>query len=362
MTKPILVDQNELTLLDSGIWTKADAAQRAFIDYTDGDSTEARVRARVEAAADRTVFSDELDRAWEDWALEYHLGSRRSNIYRGLNLKGVKTVLEVGCGCGAITRYLGEQGFKVDAIEGTPNRAEIARLRTSDLENVQIVCSNYHELVLPEASYDLVVFTGVLEYSGAYAPEGVSPEAQLKLTLQYAQAALSPEGQILIAIENRTGFKYLAGAREDHLNVPNIGLYGYREPQSKPITRGIRTWTRGEWRSMLDELDFAALEFCYPFPDYKVPDAILSEHFLNTTRYPDQVLGGIHSRDYAGLWESGLPEALFWRTAAQTGTLNEYANSFLIVVSNAPDQISQTIDFDFVRFASVSRKLAYRLQ
>ncbi len=362
MTKPILADHNTLSLLDSGIWAKADAAERSFIDYTDGDSTEARVRARIDAADDRSVYSDQLDQAWEDWALEYHLGSRRSNIYRGLNLEGVKTVLEVGCGCGAITRFLGEQGFRVDAIEGTPNRAEIARLRTTGLENVQIVCSNYHELVLPKACYDLVVFTGVLEYSGAYAPQGISPTEQLEQTLQHAHAALSSSGQVLIAIENRTGYKYLAGAGEDHLNVPNIGLLGYPEPQSRELTRGIRTWSKREWSVMLDEFGFAEYEFCYPFPDYKVPDAILSEHFLKTARYPDQVLGGIQSRDYVTLWEPALPETVFWRTAAQTGSLDEYANSFLIVVSNAKGRVSQTIDFDFVRFASLSRKLAYRLQ
>ena len=362
MTKPILANHNTLSLLENGIWAKEDQADRSFIDYTDGDSTEARVRAYVEAADDRSVYSDQLDRAWGNWALEYHLGSKRSNIYRALNLQGVKTVLEVGCGCGAITRFLGEQGFQVDAIEGTPNRAEIARLRTADLENVQIVCSNYHELVLPEACYDLVVFTGVLEYSGAYAPQGVSPEAQLKFTLQHAQLALSDRGQILIAIENRTGFKYLAGANEDHLNVPHIGLYGYSEPEGEQITRGIRTWSKREWSLMLDEFGFGAYEFCYPFPDYKVPDAILSEHFLNVSRYPDQVLGGIHSRDYVAMWAPKLSEPLFWRTAAQTGTLDEYANSFLIVVSKVAENLSKIIDFDFVRFASLSRKPAYRLQ
>jgi len=362
MTKPILANHNALSLLDSGIWVKADAADRSFIDYTDGESTENKVYVQVEAASDRSVYSDELDRAWPDWALEYHLGSRRSNIYRGLNLEGVKTVLEVGCGCGAITRFLGEQGFHVDAIEGTQNRAEIARLRTSDLENVQIVCSNYHELVLPATSYDLVVFTGVLEYSGAYAPEGVSPEAQLKHTIRHAQAALSETGQIVIAIENRTGFKYLAGAGEDHLNVPNIGLYGYVEPLSQPVTRGIRTWSKLEWSRMLEEFGFEAFEFCYPFPDYKIPDAILSDQYLESARHPEQVLGGISSRDYAMAWEPKLTESLFWQTAAQTGSLDEFANSFLIVAGNSADRVRAAIGFDFVRFASMTRKLPYRLQ
>ncbi|MEE9446823.1 MAG: class I SAM-dependent methyltransferase, partial [Arenicellales bacterium] len=353
---------NDLTQLESGVWVKTDADDRSFIDYTDGSSTEEKVYAQVAGAQDRSVYSEELDQSWADWALEYHLGSKRSNIYRGLNLSGVKTVLEVGCGCGAITRFLGEQGFEVDAIEGTMRRAEIARLRTADLENVQIISSNYHELVLPEKSYDLVVFTGVLEYSGAYAAEGVSPEAQLKITLRHAQKALSASGQVLISIENRLGFKYLAGAGEDHLNVPNIGLLGYPEPLSKSITRGIRTWSKGEWQVILDDMGFKAHEFAYPFPDYKIPDAILSDHFLANNQHPTQVLGGIASRDYVSLWWPNMSEALFWDTAAQTGNVDQYANSFLIVVGQDSARIAEIIDFDFVRFASHKRKLPYRLQ
>lgn len=361
MNKPILAGQNALVKLDSGVWVKENQTERSFIDYTDGTQTEDKVYAQVEAANDRTVFSAELDKAWNDWALEYHLGSKRSNIYRGLNLTGVKTVLEVGCGCGAITRFLGEQGFQVDSIEGTMRRAQIARLRTADLENVQIISSNYHDLVLSENSYDLVVFTGVLEYSGAYAAEGVSPEAQLEITLRHAQSALTPEGQVLIAIENRVGFKYLAGASEDHLNVPNIGLLEYPEPLSADLTRGIRTWSKQQWLAMLTDFGFKAAEFCYPFPDYKVPDAILSDHFLTQNRYPEQVLGGITSRDYFTHWEPTLPESRFWRTAAETGSMDEFANSFLIVVGNLPGRLHEIIDFDFVRFASVRRKPAYRM-
>jgi SAM-dependent methyltransferase len=362
MNQPTLATRNTLTRLDNGVWVNAEESARDFIDYTDGESTEDKVYARVKDAKDRSVFSEALDQAWEDWALEYHLGSKRSNIYRGLNLEGVKTVLEVGCGCGAITRFLGEQGFRVDAIEGTMRRAEIARLRTEELENVQIISSNYHALELAENHYDLVIFTGVLEYSGAYAAKGISPEEQLKITLQHAYSALSKKGQILVAIENRTGFKYLAGASEDHLNVPNIGLLNYTEPLSGDITRGIRTWSKQQWHEILAELNFQDYEFCYPFPDYKVPEAILSEHFLANTKHPEQILGGILSRDYFAMWLPQISEPLFWQTAAQTGSLDEFANSFLIVIGQSRQRLKQVVDFDFVRFASTRRNPAYRLQ
>ena len=362
MTQSGLIQHNPLIQLENGVWVKTDESDRTFIDYTDGDETETTLHERVKAAKDRSVFSEELDQAWEEWAMEYHLGSKRSNVYRGLNLEGVKTVLEVGCGCGAITRFLGEQGYHVDAIEGALPRAQIARLRCAELDNVQIVSSNYHALELAAQHYDLIVFTGVLEYSGAYTTEKTDPEAQLKKTLQQAYEALSEDGQIFIAIENRTGFKYLAGASEDHLNVPNIGLLGYPEPLSGELTRGIRTWSKRQWQDIFSALELSHYCFCYPFPDYKVPDAILSDHFLNNAKHPAQVLGGIFSRDYFAMWQPRLSETRFWHTASQTHSLDEFANSFLIVLGKSAEKVKQTVDFDFVRFASIRRKPAYRFQ
>ncbi len=361
-TAPLLAAKNDLHCLDTGVWLRKDNKARESISYTDGDASENAVYAAIEAASDRSVDSLELNRDWDKWALQYHLGGKRANIYRGLNLSKVKTVLEVGCGCGAITRFLGEQGFAVDAIEGTLRRAQIARLRTADLPNVQVVSSNYHQLTLPKQAYDLIVFTGVLEYSGAYSDEGLSPEAQLAQTLQSAQQALSKQGAIVIAIENRTGFKYVMGASEDHLNVPYIGLLDYQEPATGAISRGIRTWSKREWSEMLNEQGLTTHSFSYPFPDYKLPEAVLSEHFLQNTRYPAQVLNGIESREYYKAWRPPTPEAIFWKTAADTGSLGEYANSFLITIANQPKRVKELVNFDFVRFASSSRKAKHRYQ
>ncbi len=359
--KPMLAGNNTLVCLESGVWVDANDQQREFIGYTDGDAAENAVYVEVEKATDRSVESYELDALRDNWALEYHLGSKRANIYRGLNLAGVKRVLEVGCGCGAITRFLGEHGFQVDAIEGTLRRAQIARLRTADLLNVQLISSNYHQLKLPENAYDLIVFTGVLEYSGAYAQEGISPEAQLAQTLASAQRALASDGVILVAIENRTGFKYIAGASEDHLNVPNIGLLNYPEPQSGSLTRGIRTWSKTQWSNMLSDIEGCAQHaFCYPFPDYKIPEVILSDQFLENALHPAEVLNGVKSRDYFKQWRPKLPESVFWKTAAQTDSLGQFANSFLIVIAKEIDRLSEIIDFDFVRFPNSRRKREHR--
>ncbi len=355
-----LAKVNQLELLDSGVWVPV-GAERMQIDYTDGDTSELAVHQAISQAKDRSVDSLELDLNWTEWALEYHLSSKRANIYRGLDLRGAERVLEVGCGCGAITRFLGEQGLQVDAIEGTQRRAEIARLRSAELDNVQIVCSNYHDLSLPADAYDLIIFTGVLEYSGAYAAPGLSPEEQLKQTLQSAMVALAPAGAILIAIENRLGFKYLAGAGEDHLNLAHIGVLGYPELDSEAKrTRGIRTWSKPEWQQIFSDLAIPAHSFAYPFPDYKIPEALLSDSFLSTYPDADELINDIESRDYVHHWISPVSERSFWRAAQAASNMDQFANSFLIGLAKDQAMLDQMMGFDFVRFANPRRYPEYR--
>ena len=69
----------------------------------------------------------------------------RHNLLRHLNFKKGASLLELGAGCGAITRQLGELGLDVTAVEGSPLRAKINRVRCSDLENVRVYAANFGE-------------------------------------------------------------------------------------------------------------------------------------------------------------------------------------------------------------------------
>ncbi len=127
------------------------------IDYK--DSSERYLFDRVK---DLSSSSQELVNYIKDWPTEYHLSPLRANILRALDFlkpRRFKRVLELGAGCGAITRWLGENFEEIHAVEGSFERAAIARKRCKDLEGVKVFCANIQDLS-PEPVYDIVTLIG----------------------------------------------------------------------------------------------------------------------------------------------------------------------------------------------------------
>jgi precorrin-6B methylase 2 len=234
--------------------------------YSDGAASEAYLAAVVEGASDLGVGSAELARAIRDWPSQYHLSPARPNLLRPIAGAFGQRVLEVGAGCGALTRFLGESGATVVAVEGSLDRATIAASRCRDLPNVIVVCDNFENVDVPFA-FDLVTLIGVLEYSRMF----VGGDDPVQAMLQLARARLSDTGKIALAIENQLGLKYLAGAPEDHTGEIYFGVTDMYGPKT-PVTFG-----RLELQQRLARAGFAAIECFYPFPDYKLPAVVVTE-------------------------------------------------------------------------------------
>ena len=307
--------------LDSqtGVWSRS--GYRG-IAYSDGNEVEQRIAAIVEQAHALTVLSAELSRQCTDWPSLYHLSGTRANILRPFHdiLKGAD-VLEVGAGCGAITRYLGECEASVVALEGSPRRAAITRLRTRDLPNVLVVSDRLDDFTWDQR-FDVITLIGVLEYANLFV-SGSNPALAL---LEQAKARLKPNGTLIIAIENQLGLKYFAGAPEDHLGQPMYGIEGrYRKDQ--PQTYGRKTLS-----DLLRQAGFSRSEFMAPFPDYKLPVSIVTETGFSCEGFDAAALA----------WQSAkrdpqLPNVLaispelVWPILAQNRLALDLANSFLVV-------------------------------
>jgi protein-L-isoaspartate O-methyltransferase len=182
----------------ANVWRRP--SPQAAWRYSDGDEAEQRLADIVNSASDRSVDSREIANQITDWPSRYHLDARRSNLLRALGDKLEGSVLEVGAGCGAITRYLGELGLDVVAIEGGARRAAIAASRCLDLSNVAVVADDFRRLPRGKL-FNVVTLIGVLEYARVYfSGESQDPVADL---LARCVEFLRPGGILVIAIENQ---------------------------------------------------------------------------------------------------------------------------------------------------------------
>jgi SAM-dependent methyltransferase len=296
------------------------------IGYSDGDSAEEYLYQTVCDAVDRSSLSAELARAVVDWPSEYHLSRERHSLIRPLGIQPGETVLELGAGCGAITRFLGEIGAEITAVEGTLERGRVAAERCRDLANVRVIVDDLARFE-SDQRFQWILLVGVLEYASVFLDHPHAARQYLK----YAARFLAEDGKLVVAIENKLGLKYFNGCSEDHIGVPFLGvqgLYGDRTP---------RTFGRRELDQQLNAAGLQHLQHFYPFPDYKLPQVILSERALADELFePANLLAMCVPRDYTRQTMRLFDDALVMREVIENGLLADLSNSLMVVASRTP--------------------------
>lgn len=324
MMQSSLLKARYISNAETNIWSRP---EYGGIAYSDGDEVEHRIEQIVRSAKDLSVLSSELRSHCTDWPSMYHLSGVRANILRPFESDLNGHILEVGAGCGAISRYLGESGANVLALEGSLRRAAIARLRTHNQPNVTVVSEQFDQFRIDQ-KFDVITLIGVLEYASLFA----TAEHPALTMLEHVRSLLKPNGKMIIAIENQLGLKYFAGAPEDHLGQPMYGIEG-RYQIDEPQTFG-----RGFLSEMIHQAGFAKSEFLMPFPDYKLPACILTSEGLNA---PD--FDAVELACQSITKDPQLPErTLFSLERAlpvvfRNGLAADLANSFLIIAANSSD-------------------------
>jgi precorrin-6B methylase 2 len=305
------------------------------VSYADGAEDE--VLAVLRAADDVSSGSPELARHMVDWPTRYHFSYQRVNLLRPLDIRHGMRVLDAGAGSGALSRYLGEQGADVVAVEGNPARAAAIAVRCADLPNVEVVAGALDDFDRP-GTFDLVLLVGVLEYAGA----DIGGAAGAPAMLRRARSQLRPGGAVVVAIENQLGLKYLLGAREDHVGRPWVGIEGYA---GRP---GVRTWSRRALGALLAAEGLDRQHWLAPFPDYKLPSVVVDQRLYaqpDAADLLDQiVLQPVVCLDQPPVRLADAAGA--HRVFADAGLAADVANSFLVVASAAADPPHQVVRDD----------------
>lgn len=297
------------------------------VSYRDGAEDE--VLALVTSTPDRASYSDAMVRRAQGWAQRYHSDPTRANVLRALDLPHRAAVLEIGCGSGAITRYLGETCAAVDSVEPMPARAAAAAARCADQHNVTVYVGEAADIPRV-AAYNVIVVIGVLEYVGW----GAADRAKYDEFLADCYARLLPGGTLIVAIENQLGVKYLVGAPEDHTRGTFDSLENY------PRGGHARTFSRAELTTMMTDAGFQ-VQALGAFPDYKLTRVVMGD-------FPEEAaslaarLPRFPSPDWMGKRPRLASEQVVWETLVTAGLATDCANSLLMLGVKPADPQRET--------------------
>lgn len=205
----------------------------------------------------------------DDWAILYHLSPIRQNILEWYDFDKEASLLEIGSGCGAITGLFCEKVNRVVGIELSKRRSTINAKRNEKYHNLEIMVGNFEDIELTE-KFDYVTLIGVLEYADSY----INAQSPYEEMLKRVKKFLKPNGTLIIAIENKFGLKYFAGAMEDHTGNLFDGIENYKNVSS------VRTFSKNEIEFLLQKAGYQENDFYYPIPDYKLPTAVYAKNYL----------------------------------------------------------------------------------
>lgn len=153
-----------------------------------------RLEALLRDVEDLSHLSPELLRRAIEQKCWYHVTPFRSALIRSLELPQSARVLEVGCGGGALTRYLGEQGYHVTALETSEELAECARLRCRDLVNVEVI-TGFLEHVLVDYRFDFVICVDPLFIESEFFDPGLQ-------LMTLCRKVLKSTGTLILSVAN----------------------------------------------------------------------------------------------------------------------------------------------------------------
>lgn len=333
---------------ERGLWRLNSGATVA---YPNDDFAERELEPILRSATDISSLSPELAARAMGWPASYYLSPRRTNLLRGFEWDSGAKVIEVGAGCGSITRFLGETFDEVLAVEGQSRRAEIAALRTRDLDGVQVLNAPIQDVDVGPG-FDLVFCVGVLEYAPMFVPSN----DPFKAMLEHLRGHLTDGGSLVLAIENQMGMKYFAGSAEDHSGIAFDGIEGYQRSGGTIA----RTFSRSTLVSELSRAGFGSNEFFYPFPDYKLVDSVATDAaFENGSDSLASFLVRSQPVDYLQPPTAPLFDQRAAMSEAITAGLGaELSNSFLVVATSGETDDSSLIHrgWDAVAFTIGERQ------
>lgn len=196
---------------------------------------------RSEAASSREA-RDEFD----NWAKRYESGLVWKVFYRTLHRRFVrkirpvqdKDVLDVGCGTGAVSRRLVENGAQVWGLDFSPGMLTAARELSQGKERLTFVEGSADSLPFEDNSFDYVTNA----FSFHHYPDAMDALGEMRRVLK-------PGGEVYLCDATRNGllsrailrgFHHVLDKRRIHTHSENDRYYTYGELKGLVEKAGFR--------------------------------------------------------------------------------------------------------------------------
>lgn len=257
----------------------------------------------------------------DDWEIYYHLCAVRGGIVRWYPFCRQSRVLEIEGQFGAITGALCESCDEVAVTESNPYRASCLARRYRNRGNLSVYAGHVFDLALLRQSgrFDYIVLNGVLELQGNGDPDKKVYAAYLR---RLRDELLTPDGHLLIAVENRLGLHYFCGDRDSYTGRPFDSINNY------PFGSSARGFTKRELTDILTQAGLSQYRFFYPLPDHRLPQLIYSQDCTGNSAISDRLSTYAVQKDTQVAWERAL-----YKDVVENGALEFMANSFLVECS-----------------------------
>lgn len=288
------------------------------------------------------------------YVLFYNISPDRSNVLGPLAFAPTDQILEVGCGCGPISQHLWSQARTL-SLDASAVRATVAARRLAHHSNPYqsaLLNADFHQLA-GAGSFDWVILVGVLEYAAIYS--GTRSDSPYVAMLEKVRDFLKPGGRCVVAIENRLGLKYFAGATEDHFGRTGVGLEGYHA-LSTPAR--IKTFSRPALEQLLATVGLSRTAFYFPFPDYKFANVAVPDDRASWQFATERLIGPAPAIRQARTFAFNEPAA--FRSLADDGIAGEFAHSFVAVAVKPGAEPAPSLD-SLLRYFPVGRNTSTKV-
>ena len=228
----------------------------------------------------RQVIQKHFTSRGKEWTERIISSPARSLLLELFDLEPCTLVADLGSGWGQLTRSLARRVPDVISVEPDQEQIEVSRAIAAQekLQNILFLKSEIANLPLVKNRVDLALLCGALEWVPSAST--LEPWQAQRQALAGVKDLLSPRGQVVVAIENRAGLKYLLGERDDHTglrhvsNLPGAEAQALHRAETGEDLR-VRTYDLMEYRKLFEAAGLSLTKTFLAFPDYKLPEVLI---------------------------------------------------------------------------------------